>query len=85
MKPDSMYEAMTRNNMGRMHFKSNDMQNALEHYQKALAIMEVHVPNSFTIATTLHNIGEAYVRNECQDAALQYYQRALEIRQGLAV
>jgi len=57
---------------------------ALEQFQKSLAILELLAPNSLTVATSSTNIGSVYLGQGKLAEALNQFQKSLAIFQLLA-
>jgi tetratricopeptide (TPR) repeat protein len=66
---------LAHNNLGNVFFRSGRMDEAIEQYQKALAIQPRY-------ALALNNLGNVFFRNGCADEAIEQYQKALAIQPG---
>ena len=79
---DDSEMAFTYNNIGLVLDDEGKHEEALNYYQKALAIREkvlgTEHPNT---ATTYHNIGFSYYKMKKYDTALEYMNKALAIFQ----
>ena len=63
-----------------MHHKKGEHDKALEHYQKALAIILKQLgPKHPSVATSYNNIGMGHDNEGEYDKALEYYKKSLAI------
>ena len=70
------------NNLGSVFYRNSDYHNALEYYQKSLAIYKKLVGSEdLVLAMSLNNVGSTFNLQGDQQKALEYHNRALAIRQ----
>ena len=67
--------------MGRVLHDQGDLKEALQYYQKALAIQEQDAPNSLNTASLHDNIGRALYNQGDIKVALEYSQKALMMQE----
>ena len=77
---DSIYIALSYNNIGSVYSNKGDYDKALEFFNKALAIWKAKLGEEHTdVATSYNNIGSVYSDKGDYDKALEYYNKALAI------
>ena len=80
-RPESGEAAVSYNNIGLVYDSQGNYAQALEHYNKALAIYQkVHGENHPLTATSYNNIGVVYGKQGEYAKALEYCEKALAIR-----
>jgi tetratricopeptide (TPR) repeat protein len=81
----SAEEALTRNNLAVLLGKTDRLIEALEHYQKALAIYERIQPGEMSsgLGNVTHGLAGILIRTQRCNEAIIYYRKALKIRQSL--
>jgi tetratricopeptide (TPR) repeat protein len=78
--PNSLALAGSYDNIGFVLNEKDDLDGAMEQYERALAIRETKAPNSLALAGSYDNIGAVLKDKGDFDGAMEQYERALAIR-----
>lgn len=84
VQPDSQGVASILNNLGVAAFNRNDLDVALAHHRRSLALRQKLAPEGLDVALSLRNIGLVCYQKADYGAAKENYEKALAIRDKLA-
>jgi len=79
---NELREAACLDNLGQLYQDLGDTDLALDHYRKALTLLQGKFKNAELEANVLSHIGTVSMSQNDMDVALQNFQRALELRQN---
>jgi tetratricopeptide (TPR) repeat protein/predicted Ser/Thr protein kinase len=81
---DELREATLNHNLGGVHYRQGDLDQALAHYQAALVVQQRMLgPEDPAVARTLNHIGNVLIEQGRLDEAVDHCRRSLELRRGV--